>query len=99
MEIDRRLFIASLGGAAAVAAMNDEAKADAIEHYMEERLDQAVSAQQGGAPEKFPTVAEIEAQIETRDYRRGAGSLFTAPPCSVSAAPAARQDRPQGTSG
>jgi hypothetical protein len=79
MEIDRRLFIASLGGAAAVAAMNDEAKADAIEHYMEDKLDELV-AQNGGAqgqPEKFPTVAEIEAQIETRPVRRGAGSVFT----------------------
>jgi hypothetical protein len=76
MEIDRRAFIASLGGAAAVSLMDSEAKADAIEHYMEERLDQAVAGQQGGAPEKFPTVAEIEAQIETRDFRRGAGTLF-----------------------
>ena len=24
----------------------------------------------------FPTVAELEAQIETRNYRRGAGNLF-----------------------
>src|SRR5918996_4135745 len=75
MEIDRRAFIASLGGAAAVAAMDSEAKADALEHYMEERLDELV-AQQSGQPDKFPTVAEIEAQIETRNLRRGAGSLF-----------------------
>ena len=34
MEIDRRAFIASLGGTAAVAAMDSEAKADALEHYM-----------------------------------------------------------------
>ena len=32
---------------------------------MEEKLDEQVAAQQ---PEKFPTVAEIEAQIETRNY-------------------------------
>ena len=75
MEIDRRAFIASLGGAAAVAAMDPEAKADALEHYMEEQLDQAVAAQQGTA-EKYPTVAELEAQIETRNYRRGAGNLL-----------------------
>ena len=37
MEIDRRAFIASLGGAAAVAAMDHEAKAEALEHYMEEQ--------------------------------------------------------------
>jgi hypothetical protein len=79
MEIDRRAFIASLGGAAAVAGMDHEAKAEALEHYMEDQLDQAVAAQSAGgqAPEKFPTVAEIEAQIETRPFRRGAGSVFT----------------------
>ena len=78
MEIDRRAFIASLGGAATVSLMTSEAKADALEHWMEEHLDEAVSASQGqGAPAKFPTAAEIEAQIETRNYRRGAGGLFT----------------------
>src|SRR5438093_6796087 len=75
MEIDRRAFIASIGGAAAVAAMDSEAKADALEHYMEEQLNEQV-AQKGGQPEKFPTVAELDAQIETRNIRRGAGSLF-----------------------
>src|SRR5215207_7968088 len=76
MEIDRRAFIASLGGPAAVALMDSEAKADALEHWMEEHLDEQVAAATG-QPEKFPTAAEIEAQIETRNFRRGAGSLFT----------------------
>jgi hypothetical protein len=71
MEIDRRLFIAGLGGAAAVATMGPEAKADAIEDFMIEELAAEDTA-------KFPTVAEVEAQIETRSYRRGAGSLFIA---------------------
>src|SRR2546429_7979346 len=74
MEIDRRAFIARLGGPAAIALMDHEAKAEALEHYMEDKLDEMVAAQQ---PEKFPTVAEIEAQIETRPYRRGTGSGFT----------------------
>ena len=74
MEVDRRAFIASLGGVAAVNLMDHEAKAEALEHYMEDQLDEMVAAQQ---PEKFPTVAEIEAQIETRPYRRGAGDVFT----------------------
>src|SRR5258708_859405 len=74
MEVDRRVFIASLGGVAAVNLMDHEAKAEALEHYMEDKLDEMVAAQQ---PEKFPTVAEIEAQIETRPYRRGAGDVFT----------------------
>jgi hypothetical protein len=82
LEIDRRAFIASLGGAAAVAAMDHEARADALEHYAEEKLDELV-AQNGGAAAQgqerpFPTVAEIEAQIDTRATRRGVGSLFVA---------------------
>ncbi len=69
MEIERRAFLASIGGAAAASLMDSEAKADALEHYMEEQLDQA-------AEKKFPTAAEIEGQIESRSYRRGAGTLF-----------------------
>jgi hypothetical protein len=79
-EIDRRAFIASLGGAAAVSLMDSEAKADALEHYSEHMLDDLVAQNQVGATqggqEKFPTVAEIEAQIDQRTYRRGAGNLF-----------------------
>jgi hypothetical protein len=77
MEVDRRAFIASLGGAAAVSAMSSEAKADALEHYMEGQLDELVAQnQQAGQPEKFPTVKEIEDRIEKSNVRRGAGSLF-----------------------
>jgi hypothetical protein len=75
MEIDRRAFIASLGGPAAVSLMDHEARADALEHYMMDKLDEAIQAGQQPA-EKYPTVAELEAQIETRSYRRGTGSLF-----------------------
>jgi hypothetical protein len=63
MQIDRRHFIAGLGGAAAVATMSHEAKAEALEAYMIQQLN-------------FPTAAEIEAQIVTRHYRRGVGNLF-----------------------
>jgi hypothetical protein len=76
MEIDRRAFFASLGGTATVGLMDSEARADALEDYMSEQLDTAVAQNQSGA-QKFPTAAEVEAQIETRNYRRGAGSLFT----------------------
>ena len=78
MEIDRRAFFASLGGAAAVAAMSPEAKADALEEYMMQQLDDSVARKGGGggSAKKFPTAADIEAQIETRSYRRGAGNLF-----------------------
>jgi hypothetical protein len=75
MEIDRRLFFASLGGAGAVAAMSHEARAEALEHYMSDLLDEA--APQGDDKPKFPTVAELEAQIETRPVRRGGGSIFS----------------------
>jgi hypothetical protein len=78
MEIDRRLFIASLGGAAAITGMDHEARAEAIEDYMSDQLEEALapeSADDGEKP-KFPTVAEIEAQIDTRPFRRGAGGVF-----------------------
>jgi hypothetical protein len=92
MEIDRRAFIAGLGGAAAVNAMSHEARAEALEHHMETLLDDQVAANQGqaGAPagQKFPTVADLEAQIETRNYRRGVGNLFTARANNVAKLPA-----------
>ena len=72
MEIDRRVFISSLGGAAAVAAMTPEQKANAMEHFMEEQLDAAVEEK------KYPSVADLEAGYAdlTRPHRRGAGGLF-----------------------
>ena len=73
IEIDRRAFIASLGGMAAVSLMSHEARADALEDYTIDRLDEELAQQQQG---KYPTVAQIEAQIETRPTRRGVGNLF-----------------------
>ena len=79
--IDRRAFIASLGGAAAVAAMGHEERAEALEHYAENRLNELALQNQGGAAQAgqdrpYPTVAELEAQIDQRPTRRGAGNLF-----------------------
>ena len=69
MEVDRRAFIASLGGTAAVSLMDHEAKAEALEHWMEERLDEAV-AQQGGpaeVPQRRRTrSADRDPQLSTR---------------------------------
>ena len=79
MQIDRRAFFASLGGAAAVAAMTDEAKAEALEHYMMLQMNAAtdpIVEAAAHANGKFPTAAEVEAQIENRATRRGAGNLF-----------------------
>src|SRR5579863_10310229 len=75
MEIDRRSFFASVGGVAAVSLMSPEARADELEEFMSFQLDEAVARRQAGG-KKFPTVAELEAQVGTRNYRRGAGSLF-----------------------
>ena len=80
--VDRRAFIASLGGAAAVAVMGHEERAEALEHYAENRLNELAAAQGRGAGAQaaedrpFPTVAELEAQVETRTTRRGMGNIF-----------------------
>jgi hypothetical protein len=88
LAIDRRAFIAGLGGTAAVGLMSHEARADALEEALLAQLDSrqragatrpATAAAQAApsAPNAdFPTAAEIEAQITTRPYRRGAGALF-----------------------
>ena len=75
MQIDRRHFIASLGGAAAVKAMSHEARAEALEAYMVQQLN-APAGSQTASTRKFPRMADVEAQIETRFYRRGVGNLF-----------------------
>ena len=76
IQIDRRHFIASLGGAAAVKLMSSEAKAEALESYMMQQLNNSTPAAGQAAAKKFPKAAEIEAQIDTRSYRRGVGNLF-----------------------
>jgi len=73
MEIDRRLFFASLGGAAAVASMDHEARAEAMEHYLSDMLEDADDTKP-----KFPSRAELEADIETHPFRRGVGGIFVA---------------------
>lgn len=83
MEINRRAFMTSLGGAAAVAAMTPDEKADALEHYMNSRLEEAgvVEGVLGETQERpIPTVAELEAANAdlTRAYRNGVGALFVA---------------------
>jgi hypothetical protein len=68
MNIDRRAFLEGLGGSAAIALMSEEAKADALEHHL---LSQTT-------PEpKFPTVAELDAQIDTQSTRKGVGNLLS----------------------
>jgi hypothetical protein len=78
----RRNFIASLGGMAAVGLMSHEARADALETAL---MDGVATPQSSMDPSSqscspgtihFPTVAEIEAQVPTRSYRRAVGSLL-----------------------
>jgi hypothetical protein len=85
LEIDRRSFIASLGGAATVGLMSHEARADALEEVLLAQLNTAprsgsaraaAAAATEPASQDFPTTAEIHEQIPTRHYRRGVGVLF-----------------------
>jgi hypothetical protein len=73
MEIDRRVFLASVGGLAVVEAMDDEAKAEALEHYMMDVLD-------GHGHEAEGLIIGGEAQVVAAPpdatIRRGAGNLF-----------------------
>jgi hypothetical protein len=70
MEIDRRAFIASLGGAAAIELMPSESLADALEHHMIERLD-------AGGEAAAPMDGEAAALADdVQVVRRGAGSIF-----------------------
>ena len=76
IQLDRRHFIASLGGAAALKLMSAEAKAEALESYMMQQLNSSTGSAAATAKPKFPKAADVEAQIETRSYRRGVGNLF-----------------------
>jgi hypothetical protein len=75
IEIDRRDFIAGLGGATAVSLMSHEARADALEEELNKRLELAQAETASGSV-PFPTAAELEAQIPTRSFRRGVGVSF-----------------------
>jgi hypothetical protein len=62
--------------------MSHEARADALEEALMAQVGPGGGKAAGtgsaaaATDPKFPTVAEIEAQIDTRPYRRGAGALF-----------------------
>ena len=71
ISIDRRAFFSWVGGAAAVAGMTAEARADALETFLAASVATSVAP---AAASRAPTVAELEAQIPTRGYRRGVGN-------------------------
>ncbi len=74
MEVNRTDVIESLGGEAAVKAMDHEQRADALEDYLAARLEQVMADRE--PDKKYPTVAELEEQVDKRGYRRGVGRLF-----------------------
>ena len=70
MKIKRQEIIAAIGGPYALKAMDDEARAEALENHLAKVLD-------AQAKVSAPSVAELDEQIETRTFRRGVGSLFS----------------------
>ena len=74
MQIDRKEVIESLGGEAAVKSMDHETRADALEEFLAERLEAVMAARKPGTV--YPTVADHEARIDQRGYRRGVGRLL-----------------------
>ena len=74
MEIDRRAFLASVGGVAVVQGMDDEAKAEALEHYMMDMLDGGPGHEAEGLI--VGGEAQVAAAAPDATIRRGAGSLF-----------------------
>ena len=70
--------MASLGGTGAVALMTPDEKADALEHYLESRLEESEIIEGLLQERPYPTVAEIDAGNAdlTREYRNGVGALF-----------------------
>jgi predicted HD phosphohydrolase len=82
IDLDRRTFIVSLGGAAAVAAMSHDAKADALDEALAQAMKPAAKPAfqpTPGVPAgTFPSVEQVTAAITRRPYRRGVGVLFEA---------------------
>ena len=76
MRIDQRKVIAALGGSCVVQGMNSESKAEALELYLSDQLDNSVFVRLG-APSKPLTVSELDEQIDKRPLRRGIGALFS----------------------
>lgn len=72
MEIDRRAFLVSIGGVAAVEAMDPEARAEALEHYMMDKLDEEAT----GGLTLVGGEAQVVAAPPEATIRRGAGNLF-----------------------
>ena len=68
----REELMAMLGGEDAVSRMSHEGRADALEHFQADKLENAIAARKAGRP----SVKELEDMIDNRGYRRGIGNLF-----------------------
>jgi hypothetical protein len=79
MEINRKEFLDGLGGPEAASKMDSEARADALESHMMAKLNELQTNNSQSQPQenkKYPSVAEVERQIETRKYREGVGFMY-----------------------
>src|SRR5216684_3199118 len=75
MKIDAKSFFDGLGGVRRAMSLSDEARADALEEHLGAELDRAIAKVPDNAA-GYPTMTELESEIETRNYRRGVGKLF-----------------------
>ncbi len=67
VEVDRRAFIASIGGVAAVSLMSHEDRAEALEHYMIEEIEQ----------QDAPSESQNRSNIYRKPAKaRGTGTVF-----------------------
>jgi hypothetical protein len=73
MNFNQMELASSLGGEASIKRMDHEARADALEDHMSKQLDAAVAARRSSGDY---TVSELEALVDKRGYRRGAGKLM-----------------------
>jgi hypothetical protein len=73
MDLNPKDVIASLGGEAAVRKMDHEQRADGLEDYLTQRLNEQVQARK---TKRYPTVTELADLVDQRGYRRGAGKLM-----------------------
>ena len=72
MSIDRDVFFEVLGGEQAAAAMSDEAKADALEHYLIDSLNDTAYLDSPGYVEEQATFLQSSTPVN----RRGTGAIF-----------------------
>jgi hypothetical protein len=78
MNVDRQAVLNKLGGEDHAARASSEAKADALEEHLQEQLNHVAGLEDADIvhSRRYPTAAEMEAQIETREFRGGIGTLF-----------------------